>query len=89
MNSYLMLFLVLMFVLWLRHRINPTLMEGVAAGYPFDTQPEPTQDTVAFYRFLGIGRAGWVVTAIITEKGADQVTVALDQHKDHFFHNWH
>ena len=77
------------FVFRLRHWINPALMEGVAAEYPFDAQPEPTQDTVTFYRLLGIGRACWVVTAIIAEEGADQVAVTLDQQEDQFFHNWH
>lgn len=76
-------------MLWLGHRINPTLVERVAAGYPLDAQPKPTQDTMALYRLLGISRTRRIVAAIIAEEGADQVTVSLDQHENQFFHNGH
>ena len=73
--------------LGLRHRVNPPRVKGMAAQHPFQSQPETTQGTMHLYRLTGIVGTGGIITAVVTQKGAKQITVALDQPDKRLFHS--
>jgi len=51
----------------------------MTASDAFDTHPGTTQDTIAFNGLTGVMGAGWMVAAILPEKGAQDELVGMDQ----------
>ena len=71
----------------LRNRVNPTWMKGMTTQHPLYPQPEASQGAVHLNRLTGIVGAGGIITAVITQKGAQQITITLDQPDKQLFHS--
>jgi len=63
----------------LRHIVDARCAKGVAAQQPCQRHPSASPQAEPRNRLLTIGRAGWQVTAIVTDKRRQRVPVEPDQ----------
>ncbi len=61
-------------------------MERMTSPYSAYTQPDTFQRPMYFHSFDGIGRATGTVSAIVTQKGADEQLVSFYQTNEGGFH---